>query len=101
MYTCSYFTYMDFRNGRLVGIYRVHEIKVQNGVIKSTAESVIPTICYEALRGARSVEGLPCGLLLVESFSWENSCSRNFPLVTNHPIMVRVTEAKKETIDPT
>ena len=37
MYACSYFTYMDFRNGRLVWIYRVHELKIQNGVIKSTA----------------------------------------------------------------
>ena len=44
--------------------------------------------------------GSSCDLLPVKPLSCGCVCLKNLPLVTNHPIMVRIAEGKKETINP-
>ena len=59
-------------------------------------------LCYTFVNvsGVDSVGGSSCDLFLLESLSCGNTCLINFPLVTNHPIMVKIAEGKKETINP-
>ena len=60
-------------------------------------------LCYtftDARRGVCSVGESHCALFLVESLSCRGVCLKNLSLVTNHPIMVKIAEGKKETIYP-
>ena len=62
-------------------------------------KNIKPTF-NDALRGVCSVGWSTCELFLVWLLSCGNISLMNLPLVTNHPIMVRIAEGKKETINP-
>ena len=67
--------------------------------IKHTKVSCYTFTC--ALRGVVSSVGRSSrDLFLVEPFSRESVCLINLSLVTNHPMMVRIAEGKKEAINP-
>ena len=61
-------------------------------------------LCYTLvdalIRGVSSVGGSTCNVLLVESLSCGRVCLKTLPLVTNHPMMVKIADGKKEAINP-
>ena len=73
--------------------------KTDTSILKSLLQNFSYTF-IDALRGVCSVGGSSCELFLVGLLSCGNVSLMNLPLVTNHPIMVRIAEGKKETINP-
>ena len=70
----------------------------------TTLTKVIKHLCYTLvdalIRGVSSVGGSTCDVLLVESLSCGRVCLKMLPLVTNHPMTVRIADGKKEAINP-
>ena len=74
---------------------------IPNTILKDEVHKVSYYTFTDAVRGVVSSVGKSgCDLFLVESLSCENVCLKNLSLVTNHPIMVRIAEGTKETINP-
>ena len=73
--------------------------KTNTSILKSLLQNFNYTL-VDPLRGVRSVGGSTCELFLVGLLSCGNICLMNLPLVTNHPIIVRIAEGKKEIINP-
>ena len=73
--------------------------KTNASILMSLLQNFIYTF-IDALRGVRSVGGLTSDLFLVELLSCGNICLINLPLVTDHPMMVRIADGKKVTINP-
>ena len=70
----------------------------------TTLTKVIKHFLYYTLgaliRGVSSVGGSTCNVLLVEPLSCGRVCLKTLPLVTNHPMMVKIADGKKEAINP-
>ena len=73
--------------------------KYSNTILKDEVHKVSCYTFTDARRGVCSGRS-SCDLFLVESLSCENVRLKNLSLVTNHPVMVRIAEGKKETINP-
>ena len=69
-------------------------------VIKHSLCYTLVDALIRGVRGVSSVGGSTCNVLLVESLSCGRVCLKTLPLVTNHPMMVKIADGKKEAINP-